>query len=304
MAPTGNSPQLVYIAGMGKIGAALAYRLLERGFQVIAAAHRDRQWCEPFQERGGTVAETAGEAMRRADIAIVAVPDFGAISALLLPDGQLCEDAKNLELVVNHATIHPAESQALGGALDAAGIAFVDAPVSGGPARARSGDLTIAASGSPQAQALAGAYLDAVASRVFDMGEVGRSQVAKLCNNMINAVATLANGEALVMGAEYGLSMDQLREYVLTSSGANFSMDKVLDKTTLRGVYDEPLFALAHMCKDLELLRRLRKDVAVRASVSALAQEIFDSYRASGHGDDDYSIVTEAARLSPRDTDA
>jgi 3-hydroxyisobutyrate dehydrogenase len=133
---------------------------------------------------------------------------------------------------------------------------------------------------------------------------VGRSQVAKLCNNMINAVATLANGEALMVGSEYGLSMDQLREYVLTSSGANFSMDKVLDKTTLRGVYDEPLFALAHMCKDLELLRRLRKDVAVRASVSALAQEIFDSYRAIGHGGADYSIVTEAGRLNPRDTHA
>jgi 3-hydroxyisobutyrate dehydrogenase len=181
-------------------------------------------------------------------------------------------------------------------ALAAAGIPFVDAPVSGGPARARTGDLTIAASGTPDALAAAGGYLDAVASRVFDMGAVGRSQVAKLCNNMINAVATLANGEALAVGSEYGLPMDQLREYVLSSSGANFSMDKVLDKTTLRGVYDEPLFALAHMCKDLELLRRLRKDVAVRACVSALAQEIFDSYRALGHGDHDYSIVTEAGR--------
>ena len=144
--------------------------------------------------------------------------------------------------------------------------------------------LTIAASGTPEAQEVAAGYLGAVASRVFDMGEVGRSQVAKLCNNMINAVATLANGEALAVGSEYGLSMEQLREYVLSSSGSTFSMDKVLDKTTLRGVYDEPLFALAHMCKDLELLRRLRKDVPVRASVSALAQEIYDSYRAGGHG--------------------
>jgi 3-hydroxyisobutyrate dehydrogenase-like beta-hydroxyacid dehydrogenase len=237
--------------------------------------------------------------MRRARVAVIAVPDFDAVSALLLPDGVLCPEAATLELVVNHATIHPAESQTLGAALDTAQTPFVDAPVSGGPARARSGDLTIAASGTPEALELADGYLAAVASQVFDMGAVGRSQVAKLCNNMINAVATLANGEALAVGSEYGLSMDQLREYVLSSSGANFSMDKVLDKTTLRGVYDEPLFALAHMCKDLELLRRLRKEVTVRACVSALAQEIFDSYRASGHGGDDYSIVTEAGRLNP-----
>ena len=237
--------------------------------------------------------------MRRAEIAIIAVPDFDAASALLLPRGELCEDAKALKLVVNHATIHPTESQAIGAVLDAEKIPFVDAPVSGGPGRARTGDLTIAASGTPEAQEVAAGYLGAVASRVFDMGEVGRSQVAKLCNNMINAVATLANGEALAVGSEYGLSMEQLREYVLSSSGSTFSMDKVLDKTTLRGVYDEPLFALAHMCKDLELLRRLRKDVPVRASVSALAQEIYDSYRAGGHGDHDYSVVTEAGRSNP-----
>jgi 3-hydroxyisobutyrate dehydrogenase len=234
--------------------------------------------------------------MRRAEIAIIAVPDFPAASALLMPGGELCADAEGLELVVNHATIHPAESQALGAALDAAKIPFVDAPVSGGPARARHGDLTIAASGAPDAQALAAGYFDAVASKVFDMGAIGRSQVAKLCNNMINAVATVANGEALAVGSEYGLSMEQLREYVLSSSGTTFSMDKVLDKTTLRGVYDEPLFALAHMCKDLELLRRLRREIPVRATVSALTQEIFDSYLASGHGDDDFSIVTEASR--------
>jgi 3-hydroxyisobutyrate dehydrogenase-like beta-hydroxyacid dehydrogenase len=281
---------------MGKIGSALAHRLLELGHQVIAAAHHDRQWCAAFVEKGGILAETAEEALCRADIAIIAVPDFAAASALLLPGGTLREEAGALDLVVNHATIHPAESQALGSALESAGIAFVDAPVSGGPARARTGELTIAASGTPQAQQRAAGYLSAVASQVFDMGAVGRSQVAKLCNNMINAVATVANGEALAIGSEYGIPMDQLREYVLSSSGANFSMDKVLDKTTLRGVYDEPLFALAHMCKDLELLRRLRAEVPVRASVSALVQEIFDSYRARGHGDDDFSIVTEAGR--------
>lgn len=290
----------IFIAGMGKIGSALAYRLLELGHQVMAAAHHDRQWCAPFSDAGGTLVATTGEGLRQADVAIIAVPDFDAVSALLLPGGALREDAKNLALVVNHATIHPAESQALGSALDLAQVPFVDAPVSGGPARARSGDLTIAASGTREAQELASGYLGAVASKVFDMGAVGRSQVAKLCNNMINAVATLANGEALAVGAEYGLSMEQLREYVLLSSGANFSMDKVLDKTTLRGVYDEPLFALAHMCKDLELLRRLRKEIPVRACVSAVAQEIFDSYRASGHGDDDYSIVTEAGKPNPR----
>jgi L-threonate 2-dehydrogenase len=160
----------IFIAGMGKIGSALAYRLMGLGHQVIAAAHRDRQWCGPFSDAGGTLVDTAGEGLRRADIAIIAVPDFDALSALLLPGGALCEDAKTLGLVVNHATIHPAESQALGSALDSAKIPFVDAPVSGGPARARSGDLTIAASGTREAQELASGYLGAVASQVFGMG--------------------------------------------------------------------------------------------------------------------------------------
>jgi 3-hydroxyisobutyrate dehydrogenase len=101
---------------MGKIGSALAYRLLELGHRVIAAAHHDREWCAPFSDAGGTLAVTTSEALRRADIAIIAVPDFDAVSALLLSGGALCEDAKTLELVVNHATIHPAESQALGSA--------------------------------------------------------------------------------------------------------------------------------------------------------------------------------------------
>lgn len=282
-----------YVAGMGRIGLPMALRLLETGYEVVAAPHRDRSWCADFEAAGGRVMDTPDDALDAAETLLLALPSMGEIDAFLEACGALGENG--IELVINHSTVAPDEARDLAVRLEAAGCHVVDAPVSGGPAKARAGQLTMAISGSEEACRLAGPYLEALGGSVFHVAEeAGTGQVLKLCNNMINAIATVASGEAIKIVEKAGLDPDVLRSFVLESSGANFPMANVLSQTTLQGSYSEPLFALGLMCKDLQLLREFRTGLPVRCTVSAVTQELFDAAKAAGLSDQDYSVVVES----------
>lgn len=283
-----------YVAGMGRIGLPMALCLLDAGYEVVAAPHRDRSWCPDFESAGGRVMDGPHDALDAAGTLLLALPSISEIDAFLEACGALAEHG--IELVINHSTVAPDEARALAARLEAAGCHVVDAPVSGGPSKARAGQLTMAVSGSEEARRLAGPHLEALGGSLFEVADdAGTGQVIKLCNNMINAIATVASGEAIKIVEKAGLDPEVLRSFVLESSGANFPMANVLSQTTLQGSYSEPLFALGLMCKDLQLLREFRTGLPVRCTVGAATQELFDAANAAGLSEQDYSVVVESA---------
>ena len=168
---------------------------------------------------------------------------------------------------------------------------MVDAPVSGGPARAADGTLTIMASGADADLDRVRDVLDTLGEKVFKTGPLGTGQTAKLCNNLLTATIMVANAEVLTLAAKAGLDPAQVREIVLASSGGSTVLDTWVPRNLLKDVY-EPGFALKLMYKDAGLGRDLARQAGAPMPLANLAHELY-AFCIEGPGADrDYSYVS------------
>ena len=168
---------------------------------------------------------------------------------------------------------------------------MVDAPVSGGPARAADGTLTIMASGADADLDRVRDVLDTLGEKVFQTGPLGTGQTAKLCNNLLTATIMVANAEVLTLAAKAGLDPAQVREIVLASSGGSTVLDTWVPRNLLKDVY-EPGFALKLMYKDAGLGRDLARQAGAPMPLANLAHELY-AFCIEGPGADrDYSYVS------------
>jgi 3-hydroxyisobutyrate dehydrogenase-like beta-hydroxyacid dehydrogenase len=278
----------VAVVGLGAMGAPMARVLLASGYAVTVVPHRRRDAAEKLAAEGTTIAETVAEAASTTDVVITLVPNLPQLHEVA--EGLLAGGHDGLTLL-NMSTVAPDGIIALANRLTQHGIRVVDAPVSGGPARAADGTLTIMTSGSDTDIDHVSDILDALGQRVFRTGTLGTSQVAKLCNNVLTATIMVANAEALTLGAKAGLDPAQLREIVLASSGGSTVLDTWVPRNLLRDVY-EPGFALKLMYKDAGLARDLARDTGVPMPLANLAHELYGFCTQGPGADRDYSFVS------------
>jgi 3-hydroxyisobutyrate dehydrogenase-like beta-hydroxyacid dehydrogenase len=195
-------------------------------------------------------------------------------------------------LVIDASTTSPACAVARAATLSEQGIAYVDAPLSGGPARAESGELTVMLAGSLDHVERARAVLRNVASRTFATGQVGTAQIVKACNNLLIAAITAANAEALTLGAAAGIDVERLHAILTTCTGTNWQLENVVPRTVLTGDY-KPGFALSHMLKDLAIIHGMVDDLGLSTPVTHTAKGQFaEAALRFGEGSD-FSVVTK-----------
>lgn len=278
----------VAVAGLGVMGAPMARVLLRAGFPVTVIPHRSRVAAEELAAQGAEIAGSVGEAAADSDVVIALVPALPELTEVA--EGVLAAGRPGLTLL-NMSTVGPAGVTELGARLSAAGVAVVDAPVSGGPVKAADGTLAIMASG-------AGADVDGVADvlgalgeKVFRTGALGTGQAAKLCNNMLAATIMAANAEVLTLAAKAGLDPAQVREIVLASSGGSTVLDTWVPRNLLRDTY-EPGFALKLMYKDVGLGRDLARQAGAPLPLANLAHELYGFCTQGPGADRDYSYVS------------
>jgi 3-hydroxyisobutyrate dehydrogenase-like beta-hydroxyacid dehydrogenase len=273
------------------MGAPMARVLLAAGFAVTVVPHRRHEVAEALAAEGATIAKTVAEAANTAEVVIALVPDLPQLLEAAEGEDGLLAGKHAGRTLLNMSTVAPNGITALANRLTEHGIRVVDAPVSGGPARAADGTLTIMTSGEDTDIDNVSGILDALGQRVFRTGPLGTSQVAKLCNNILAATIMVANAEALTLGAKAGLDPAQLREIVLASSGGSTVLDTWVPRNLLRDVY-EPGFALKLMYKDAGLARDLARNTGVPMPLANLAHELY-GFCAQGPGADrDYSFVS------------
>ncbi len=233
--------------GLGNMGSALAINLVNSGFTVVAhdAAGPDRNI------EGATFLSNVALVAQQAEVVIFSLPD-GAISELVA--GQLAAAPdRRVSHVIDTSTIGPAASQRITAMLADAGVAYVDAPVSGGPAGARSRKLAVIYSGTDEAckhvePVLAG--LSDVRRRVGDRPGLG--QAVKLANNFLSATALAATSEAVAFGVSHGLDMSVMLEALNASSGYNTATNDKFPNHVVTGTYASG-FTNSLMAKDLRL---------------------------------------------------
>ena len=278
----------------------MAANLARAGFPLVAW-NRTAGRTAGLEALGVGVAATPAALAAATDIVLVCVSDTPDVETVLFdPDGVAAGVAPGT-LVIDCSTIDPAATRRFAARLAAQGVAFVDAPVTGGSEGARNATLAILVGGAPADVERARPVLQAIGRTVTHLGPVGAGQAAKAVNQVILAGTYLGVAEGLVLALKAGLDPAQVVEAL--SGGAAQSW-VLANRSGRMLANDYPLgFKVALHLKDLGIALAMARETGAVLPVAALAAQLESGLVATGHADDDMSALARAIRgLSGLDT--
>ncbi len=283
--------QVAFI-GLGNMGGPMAINLVKAGHQVTAFDLSQAALAQVAAE-GAKVADSAKAAVLGADFIISMLPAGKHVAGLYQ---DVADAIKADALVLDCSTIDAATARAVGASLAAKGIAFVDAPVSGGVGGAKAGTLTFIVGGSAEHFSKAQTVLTAMGKNLFHAGEVGAGQIAKICNNMLLSVLMVGTSEAIQLGVDNGLNPKVLSEIMLKSSGRNWTLElynpcpDVLPNVPSSNDYQGG-FMVDLMAKDLGLAAECAQQSQSATPMGALARNLYVAHQRQGFGKLDFSSI-------------
>ncbi|MFN2449754.1 MAG: NAD(P)-dependent oxidoreductase [Candidatus Baltobacteraceae bacterium] len=286
-----NSVAIGFI-GIGAMGEPMCKALLRAGFAVTVCAHRSRERVERVLAAGASEAPAPAQVAAAAGIVITCVPDAPQVEEALFGQQGGASGAKPGALFIDMSTISPVSSRAFAHKLQAGGLRFMDAPVSGGPARAETGTLTIMAGGDAGDFERAQPVLSALGAP-HHVGAVGLGETVKLVNQLIIAGVMVANVEALTFAKAAGADLDAVRGVLKTATASNYLLEQWLPKTWFAGTF-EGGFALDLLRKDLAAALAAAQTMKMPMPSSALAYQLYTQRSAQGDGALDYSAVAKS----------
>ena len=289
--------QIAFI-GLGNMGGPMAINLVKAGHSVKAFDLSQDAVAKVVAE-GGQAAASAQDAVQGAEAIVTMLPASQHVEGLFLGrDGQpglLGQIAKGV-LIIDSSTIAAATSQKVAKAAQAAGIDFIDAPVSGGTGGAIAGTLTFMVGGSTELLERARPLLEKMGANIFHAGDVGAGQTAKICNNMLLGILMAGTSEAIALGVANGLDPKVLSEIMRRSSGGNWALEKY---NPFPGVHENAPaskgyvggFGTDLMLKDLGLSQENATAVKASTPLGGLARALFAAHSIAGHGGEDFSSI-------------
>ncbi len=284
----------VGLVGVGAMGKLMAGQLLEKGFTVTVCPHRNRKPVEELAAQGAQVAEDPAGVAAASEVVVTMVPDAPQVEEVCFGPRGLLAGRKEGDpfTLIDMSTISPIATTAIAARLAEQGVGMLDAPVSGGPARAAIGELTIMVGGEPELFERHRDVLAAMGKNITHVGPVGHGEIAKLTNNIIIGILMPALGEAFTFAVKAGADLEKVREIVLTATGGNYLLANWIPQYMLQDKY-EGGFALELMHKDLGAALAAARDLGVPMPEAALAQQLFAQAKGLGYGREDYSAVSK-----------
>ena len=293
----------VTVIGLGSMGLGVATTLLRKGV-AVSGYDPSSEAMEKFVAAGGRSASDASVAARDADVVIIVVVNAAQTDAVLFgkngADG-VTSTMRQGGVVLSSATMAPDDARRLAAACARADILYIDAPMSGGMARAASGDLTVMASGTPAAFARADATLEAIATTVYRLGdEAGIGSSFKMINQLLAGVHIAAACEAITFAKRLGLDIHKVFEVITASAGNSWMFENRIPHV-LKGDYS-PASAVDIFAKDLGIVADMGLAAKFPTPLAANALQLFLMTSAAGMGrDDDASVARLLARMTGLD---
>jgi len=284
-----NTPTVAFI-GLGSMGLGMARNLLKHGHKVIgvdpSAPARDA-----FVRAGGGAEATPAAAAKAADAVVVAVVNSQQVETVLFGEAGAASTLRKGGLVMQCATVPPAFAKTLGERLARSGLVLLDAPMSGGRARAESGELTYMTSGSAAAYAAAESILAATSAKVFRLGEApGIGSLVKTVNQLLAGVHIATAAEAMALAAKAGADTRAVYEVISASAGNSWMFGNRVPHM-LDDDYS-PLSAIEIFVKDLGLVLNTGHEHRLPLPMAAAAHQLFLAAAGAGWGKlDDAAVV-------------
>jgi 3-hydroxyisobutyrate dehydrogenase len=283
--------------GLGNMGGPMAANLVKAGHRVVGFDLVEKLRDEAAAG-GVAIAASAREAVAAAEIVLTMLPAGRHVIAAW---SDILPAAKSGTLFIDSSTIDVDSARRAHQAALAAGMACLDAPVSGGVGGASAGTLTFMAGGDAAAFAAGKPILEAMGKRIVHCGGAGAGQAAKICNNMILGATMIATCEAFVLAEKLGLSAQALYDVASTSSGQSWSLTSYcpvpgpVPNSPANKDY-KPGFAAALMLKDLRLAQEAALSAGASTPIGAQAAQLYALFAASGHAGDDFSGIVNFLR--------
>jgi 3-hydroxyisobutyrate dehydrogenase len=287
----------VAFIGLGNMGAPMAANLVKAGHRVVGfdlVADLLRRASEQSVE----AAASGPAALADAEIVITMLPAGRHVLACWR---EILPAASRNALFIDCSTIDVASSRRAHELGAAAGVATLDAPVSGGVGGALAATLTFMAGGEEAAFAAARPVLEAMGKRIVHCGGAGAGQAAKICNNMILGATMIATCEGFILAEKLGLSAQALFDVASASSGQSWSLTSYcpvpgpVPASPANRDY-KPGFAAALMLKDLKLSQEAAQIAGAATPLGAQAAQLYALFAAAGHASDDFSGIINFLR--------
>lgn len=284
-----NTPAVAFI-GLGSMGLGMAKNLIKHGHKVVGVDPSETAR-KAFADAGGTVAANPSEAAGTADVVIVAVVNDKQVEAVLFGDKGAVSALRKDGVIMQCATVPAAYARALADRLATTGHALLDAPMSGGRARAESGELTFMASGAPATFAAAESIFAATSAKVFRLGDApGIGSLVKTVNQLLAGVHIATAAEAVALAAKAGADTRIVYEVISASAGNSWMFGNRVPHM-LDDDYS-PLSAVEIFVKDLGLVLNTGHELRLPLPLAAAAHQLFLAAAGAGWGKlDDAAVV-------------
>jgi 3-hydroxyisobutyrate dehydrogenase-like beta-hydroxyacid dehydrogenase len=279
----------VGVIGLGAMGMGAAKSCLRAGLDVTGCDMRDAARAE-FTTAGGKASASAADLPQGMDAVLLLVVNAAQTEAALFGEAGCAPRLAPGAVVISSATMGPADAKRLAAMAEARGLLWLDAPVSGGAAKAAAGEMTVMASGSAAAFARAKPVLDAVASKVWELGaEVGIGATVKVVHQLLAGVHIAVAAEAMALGIRAGADPRKLYDVVTSAAGNSWMFENRMARV-LEGD-DAPRSAVDIFVKDLGLVADMARELDHPVPLAAQARQLFTAASAMGHGRADDGFV-------------
>jgi 2-hydroxy-3-oxopropionate reductase len=280
--------QVIGFIGLGIMGRPMARNLLKAGYSLVVHS-RSQGPVDEIVKAGATAAASPKDVAAQCDVLITMLPNSPDVEQVVLGPNGVIEGARRGMILADMSTISPIVSQKIGKALEAKGVAMLDAPVSGGEKGAIDGALSIMVGGDKGVFERVLPIFQAIGKTITLLGPLGFGGFTKLANQIIVAVNLTALAEALTLGKKAGLD----RELLLTALAGGLAGSKCLDQKKPNYVSNtyNPGFKIDLHYKDLGLIMDAARSLGVPLPTTAVVQELFSALRVKGKGGLDHSGV-------------
>ena len=269
--------------GLGAMGGPMAKNLVKKGFSLTVfdiVAER----MGPLKASGAETAASCKEVAEKCPVVITMLPASAHVREAVLGKGGVAEGIQRGSVLIDMSTIDPITTRDIARALQERRAEMLDAPVARGVPAAVAGTLVIYVGGEKEVFNRYRPILAAMGTDIYHVGDIGSGEVVKIVNNLMVAVTTCALAEAMVLGVKAGVKPDTLFEALSSGSGNSFVLQNHYRNNVLKGKFEEGVFPVDYMLKDLDLALSTGNQLRVPLHFAALSAQQYIQAGASGEG--------------------
>jgi 3-hydroxyisobutyrate dehydrogenase-like beta-hydroxyacid dehydrogenase len=276
------------VVGIGKMGRPIADRLITAGHDVAICNRSDNAGVRSLRDKGATVHALPADLAAASEIVLTALPTEDAVRQVY---AEMSAVAGTAQIYIDHSTVSPALNRHCAEILSGRSASFLDAPVSGGPAGAEAGTLTVMVGGDEATFQRALQVLEAFGAKIRLCGPVGAGQAIKLVNQYLVAVHTMAASEAAAFAVRLGAELETVQDVVGTSFGSSAMLLRNLPRVTARDF--SPATPIGLIAKDLSIIHAEAIQAGVPLLIGGLVEQYYLEAKARGWSGEDMSALVK-----------